>query len=266
MSQQWELRNAAKDRMSHGDVALGMIVRLARSAEIARIARTSGHDFLFLDAQHALFSAETIGHIAQTAVACGVAPLVRARHIEDPDIPRLLDNGVMGVVFPDVNTPEQARHAVEICKFAPYGRRSVSGGYSVFDFQAKPLAESTRILNETTLVVCMVETREGLVNMEAIAAVEGVDVVHIGCNDLLNDLGKPGAFGDPEIMAAIARLIEVCKTHGKWAGLGGDKDLKRQAQLIRDGIQFVTTQSDLAFLTAEASRRAGELREAARRS
>jgi 2-keto-3-deoxy-L-rhamnonate aldolase RhmA len=194
-----------------------------------------------------------------------VAPLVRARHLEDPDIPRLLDNGVMGVVFPDVNTPEQARRCIEICKFAPYGKRSVSGGYSVFDFKPRPLAESTRILNDTTLVVCMIETREGLGNMEAITAVEGVDVVHIGCNDLLNDLGKPGAFGDPEIMAAIDRLIRACKANGKWAGLGGDKDVKRQAQLIRDGIQFVTTQSDLAFLTAEATRRSSELREAARR-
>lgn len=264
MSEQ-EIRNPAKDRMSAGDVALGMIVRLARSADIARIAKSTGHDFLFLDAQHALFSVETIGHIAQTAVACGVAPLVRARHVEDPDAPRLLDNGVMGIVFPDVNTPEQARRAVEICKFAPYGKRSVSGSYAVLDFRPRPLAESIKLLNDSTLVVCMVETREGLENAEKIAAVPGVDVVHVGCNDLLNDLGKPGAFGDPVIMAAIRRVIDACKANGKWPGLGGDKDLGRQTQFIRDGVQFITTQADIAFLMAEASRRTGELRQATRR-
>jgi staphyloferrin B biosynthesis citrate synthase len=260
--QPW-LSNPAKARMSAGGLALGMIVRLARSAEIARIAKATGHDFIFIDGQHALCSVETIGHIAQTVVACGVAPLVRARQLEDPDIARLLDNGAMGVIFPDVNTPAQARRAVEICKFAPLGRRSVSGGYAVFDFAARPLADTMSALNDATLVVCMVETREGLDNAEEIAAVDGVDVVHIGCNDLLNDLGRPGAFGDPVIMAAIRRLIGACKAHGKWAGLGGDKDVGRQAQLIGEGIQFVTTQSDVAFLMAEAARRTAELRAAA---
>lgn len=263
MTDRRKFTNPVKDRFQAGDVALGMIVRLARSGDIALIAKTTGHDFVFLDGQHALFSVETIGAIAQVAWASGVAPLVRARNIEDPDIPRLLDNGVMGVVFPDVNTPEQARRAVEICKFAPYGKRSVSGGYSIFEFQAKPLAESTRVLNDTTLVVCMIETREGLENVEAIAAVPGVDVLHLGCNDLLNDMGNPGAFGSPEIMAAIRRMIAACKKHGKWAGLGGDKDLGRQAMLISEGIQFITTQSDVAFLMAEASRRTAELRKAA---
>ena len=74
--------------MRAGGVSLGMIVRLARSGEIARIAKTTGHDFIFIDGQHALFSVETIGHIAQTALAIGVAPLVRVRSCDDPvDLP-----------------------------------------------------------------------------------------------------------------------------------------------------------------------------------
>src|SRR5262249_1342967 len=123
--------NPAKERMRKGDVALGMIVRAARTPDIARIAKTSGHDFLFLDAQHALYSVETIGNIAQAALGCGVTTIVRSRSVEDPDVPRLLDNGVMGIVFPDVNTAAQARRAVELCRFAPVGKRSVSGGYAV---------------------------------------------------------------------------------------------------------------------------------------
>jgi 2-keto-3-deoxy-L-rhamnonate aldolase RhmA len=256
--------NPAKERMRKGDVALGMIVRAARTPDIARIAKTSGHDFLFLDAQHALFSVETIGGIAQAALGCGVTTLVRSRSVEDPDVPRILDNGVMGIVFPDVNSADQARRAVEICRFAPVGKRSVSGGYAIFDFAAKPLVESQKLLNEHTLVVCMVETREGIENIDEIAAVPGIDVIHVGCNDLLSDLGKPGAFGDPVIMQAIDKVIKACKANGKWPGLGGDKDVGRQAQLIRDGVRFVTTQSDIAFLIAEASRRTGELRQAAR--
>ena len=77
--------NPVKERLKAGEVALGMLVRVARSGDIARIAKTSGHDFLFLDAQHALFSLETIGHVAQTALGLGIAPLVRVRNCDDPD-------------------------------------------------------------------------------------------------------------------------------------------------------------------------------------
>ena len=102
--------------MEAGELALGLIVRLARSGDIARIARATGHDFLFIDVQHAIFALETIGHIAQAALGCGVAPLVRVRSVRDPDIPVLLDCGVTGIVFPDINTADDARLAVRTCK------------------------------------------------------------------------------------------------------------------------------------------------------
>jgi staphyloferrin B biosynthesis citrate synthase len=257
-----ELRNPALERMRSGDVALGMVVRLARSGDIARIAKTSGHDFIFIDAQHALYSTETIGHIAQAALGCGVTSLVRTRAYDDPNTALLLDNGVLGIVAPDVADAEQARAVVDACKFAPIGKRSASGGYPMFDFRAVPLTESLPTLNDQTLVVCMIETLEGLANIEAIAAVPGVDVVHVGCNDLLVNMGKPGAFGSPEIMAAMDRVIAAAKKNKIFPGLGGDRDPQRQAHFIREGVRFVTTQTDIAMLMAEATRRTEGLRAA----
>lgn len=248
--------------MKVGDVALGMIVRLARSGDIARIARTTGHDFIFMDGQHSLFSLETIGHIAQTALGCGVAPLVRVRSCDDPSIALILDNGATGIVFPDVNTAEDAKRAVDACKFAPIGKRSVSGGYPQFDFAPVPIADSVRLLNESTLVVCMIETKEGLANVEQIAAVEGVDVLHVGCNDLLTAMGKPGKFGDPEVVAAVERVIAAAAAHGKFAGLGGERDQERQLAFIRKGVRFVTTQTDIGFLMAAAGQRTKQIRKA----
>ena len=257
-----ELVNPVKARMRAGEVALGMIVRLARSGDIVRVAKTSGHDFVFIDRQHSLFSLETIGHLAQVGLGCGTAVLVRARSCDDPDISLMLDNGVTGIIFPDVNTAAQARRAVEACKFAPVGKRSVGGGYPNFDCAAVPLAHATHALNEATLVVCMIETQEGLRNVDAIAAVDGVDVVHVGCNDLLAAMGKPGAFGDPQIVAAVENVIAAARQHGKFPGLGGERDLARQLDFIRKGVRFVTTQTDLGFLLAEASRRTAEIRKA----
>jgi 2-keto-3-deoxy-L-rhamnonate aldolase RhmA len=256
------LANPVKQRMHAGDVSLGLNVRLGRSGDIARIAKATGHDFIFIDAQHSIFSLETIGHMAQTALACGVAPLVRVRSCDDPDTSLLLDNGVTGIVFPDVGTAADARRGVETCKFAPIGKRSVTGGYPHFDYRPMPLSESLPLLNDATLVVCMIETRQGLGKIEEIAAVDGVDVIHIGSNDLLAALGKPGKFDDPELASALDRAIAAAAAHGKFAGCGGNRDVERQVQAIRKGVRFVTTQTDIGFLMAAASRWTGDVRQA----
>jgi 2-keto-3-deoxy-L-rhamnonate aldolase RhmA len=260
MTFEHELKNPAKERMRAGDVALGMIVRMARSADIARIAKATGHDFIFIDGQHSLFSVETVGHIAQTALAIGVAPLVRVRSCDDPSTSVILDNGATGIIFPDVNSADDARRAVAACKFPPIGKRSVSGGYPNFDFRAVPLTQAVPALNDATLVVCMIETVEGLVNVEAIAAVDGVDVIHVGCNDLLTAMGLPGKFGCPEIVTAIEPIIAAAKKHGKFAGLGGERDMERQLAFIKSGVRFVTTQTDIGFLMAAANQRTAEIR------
>ena len=92
-----------------------------------------------------------------------------------------------------------------------------------------PTGELMARLNETTLVVCMIETVEGLANVEAIAAVPGIDVLHVGSNDLLADMGKPGQFDCPEIVAAQARVIKAAHANGIFAGCGGNRDVGRQA-------------------------------------
>lgn len=256
------ITNPVKELLKADKVALGMIVRLAHTGDIARIAKTSGHDFIFIDIQHALFSTETVGHIAQTALGCGVAPLVRVRSCDDPDTSVLLDNGVAGIVFPDISTAAEARRAVDRARFAPIGKRSVSGTFTVFDFRAVPTVDALPALNDYTLVVCMIENAEGLKNLEEIAAVDGIDVIHVGSSDLLTAIGKPGSYGSPEHIAAIDRVIAVSKAHGKIPGVGGDRNVARQAECIRKGARFLTTNSDIAFLMAEASRVTGELRKA----
>jgi 2-keto-3-deoxy-L-rhamnonate aldolase RhmA len=246
------LTNPVKETLRAGGVSLGMTVRLGRSPDIARIAKASGHQFIFIDTQHSIYDLETIAAMAHTALAIGVAPLVRVRSIADPDVSLLLDNGVTGIVYPDVANAEEARQAVDTCKFAPIGRRSVVGGYPHFDYRSLPLTESVPQLNDACLLVCMIETMEGLDNVEEIAAVDGVDVLHVGSNDLLVNMGKPGKFDDPAIIAAQDRAIMAAKARGKFAGIGGNRDVARQAAAIRRGAQFVTTQTDIALLTTAA--------------
>jgi 2-keto-3-deoxy-L-rhamnonate aldolase RhmA len=248
-----DLTHPVKTRLQAGDVALGMSVRLSRSADVARIAKASGHDFIFIDAQHSIFNLETLHLMAQTAFAIGIAPVVRVKGVDDPDVSLLLDNGVTGIVYPDINTAEQARKAVDICRFAPIGKRSICGGYPHFDFAPTPLATVMESLNDACLLVCMIETPEGLANIEEICAVPGIDVIHMGSGDFAANIGKPGKVDDPEVVAAQARVIEVARKHGKYAGCGGNRDVERQAKAVRAGAQFVTTQTDAAFLMAAAT-------------
>jgi 2-keto-3-deoxy-L-rhamnonate aldolase RhmA len=165
-------------------------------------------------------------------------------------------------VFPDISTADEARRAVSRARFPPLGKRSVVGGYPIFDYRAVPVADAVRALQDNTLVVCMIETKEGLENVEAICAVEGIDVIHVGSNDLLTALGRPGTFGSPEHIAALDRVISAAKKHGKVPGVGGDRNLARQAEFIRKGARFITTNSEIAFILAEGARVTGELRRA----
>jgi staphyloferrin B biosynthesis citrate synthase len=248
-----DLKNPVLERMRAGEAAMGMNVRLARSGDIARIAATTGHDFIFIDGQHAIFDPETIAHIAQAALGVGVAPMARVLGTDDLSTPQLLDNGVTGIIFPDVNTVEQARKAVAMCKFPPIGRRSVGGGYPQFNFRPMPIADATRQLNASTVVVCMIETPEGLANVEEIAKVDGIDVLHVGTNDLLVNMGLPGKFDGPEITAALERVIAAANANGKFAGLGGLRDVASQAAWVKKGVRFLTTQADIGFITAAGS-------------
>jgi 2-keto-3-deoxy-L-rhamnonate aldolase RhmA len=254
--------NPLRARMREGRAVLGLSVRISRAPDIARVARGTGHDFLFIDAQHSVFNPETIATLCHAASAIGVVPLVRVRSVEDPDVALLLDNGAGGIVFPDVNTAAEAQRAVDRCLFPPVGRRSVAGGYPQLDYRATPIAQASAALNAATLVVCMVETAEGLANLEAIAAVPGVDVVHVGANDLLTSLGKPGQFDDPIVVEAMDRAIAATARHGGFAGCGGNRDVARQAASIRRGVRFVTTQTDVAFLSAAANQWTSGLRKA----
>ena len=254
------LSNPALERMRSGGVALGMVVRLGRSPDIAWVARAAGHDFLFIDLQHAAFSLETVSAIAHAARGCGVSPFARVRGARDPNIGVLLDSGVTGIVIPDVGTASDARDAVNACKFAPIGRRSLSSPHSSLDFRPLSAADSMRTLNEGTLVACMVETVAGVENAADIAAVDGVDVVLVGCTDLLIDMGKPGSTQDPGLDAAIQQVVVATRASGKFAGVGGIRDIDQLAHLVGDGVQFATAHTDVALLVEEASRRIQVLR------
>ncbi len=254
------LRNPARSRMVAGELALGLAIRLARTAEIVPACKTAGMDWLFLDLEHGPSSIDTASQIAVTALQAGLTPIARVPKGEFSMATRLLDNGALGLVMPHIDTAEQATLLVSKLRFPPSGDRSVFGGMPQFGFAPRPVRETSEILNRDTLIIAMVETAKSVENAPAIAAVPGIDVLFIGTNDLCAELGIPGEFGHPSVAAAYQRVIDACRANNKWSGMGGLYDETLMNKFIEAGIQFVLTGSDLSFMLSSAKQKALRLR------
>lgn len=228
-----------------------MVVRLVQSVEIVNIAKSCGFDALYVDLEHSSFSLQAAAQICVAALDAGVAPLVRVPTHGPEYVSRVLDGGALGVIAPHVNSADEAREVVRNAKFPPLGNRSVTVGLPHLRFTSwEPLA-ARQALNDATVVITMIETPEALSHVEEIAAVDGVDILMIGTNDLCAELGIDGQFDHPLVADAYARLIRACQLHGKTAGVGGlagRPDLI--AQMVANGARFVSAGADLSFVLA----------------
>jgi len=250
-----------KQKFAAGELVLCMNLRLARSVDIAMVAKAGGYDALYVDMQHAPYSIETTATICAASLGVGIAPLVRVPSHEGQWMSRVLDGGAQGVILPDVNNRTEAEAIVRSCRFPPLGKRSVMGLGPALGYRAVPLAELNPLLNAETAVIVMLETAEGIENAEAIAAVEGIDVLLIGSGDLTTDLGIPGQVDHPRLRAAYERVAAACRAHKKVLGVGGIRhNVALQGELIRLGARFVIAGTDTNYVLAGAKADTAALR------
>lgn len=257
------LVNSVAERLRKGDIALNLMIRHARTVDIALAAKTCGFDGLFFDLQHGVVPEFEISQMAVAAMSMGIAPLVRVPEKDYPAALRMLDNGALGIIMPEVTTVEDARNSVAACKYPPIGNRGAFGGWANFAYRAVPAAEARKAMNDATLVILMIESKAALDNIEAIAAVPGVDVIHIGTNDLSTDLGHPGQLAHPDVLAAVQRVVKACKANGKYAGVGGltgGDAVKALPEVIKLGARFITSASEWNLMMAAGIERVKALR------
>jgi 2-keto-3-deoxy-L-rhamnonate aldolase RhmA len=254
------LTNAARARLDKGELALGAIIRQARTVDIAPIMKSCGYDWLFLDLEHNSMDLDTAVQIAVAALGAGIAPVARVPAGQLWMATRFLDGGGLGIVMPHVDTPDEARAIAEALHYPPRGHRSVAGGLPHFGYARVGLAETCAGINTATLVVVMLETPTAIANAGAIAAVPGIDSLLIGTNDLAMELGIPGAFADERIVAAYQSVCDACLAHGKFAGVGGIADEALLRRYIGMGVRLVLPGSDLSFMSRAASETAAAMR------
>jgi 4-hydroxy-2-oxoheptanedioate aldolase len=195
------------------------------SVRQAQIVALTGLDGIIVDAEHGHIGDDSMHNSVAAIAALGVSPFIRIRGPSHDIIKRALDTGAHGIVVPQINTAEEAEQIVQSAKFPPQG---VRGQGSAFPAIAHGLTtpEYMKSANQTTLTIIQIETRAGLENVDAICAVPGVDMVFIGPNDLAQSLlGYVPARGDePEFVAAIDKIIESGRRHGKFV-----------ARMVNDG-------------------------------
>src|SRR5882757_7223545 len=254
------LRNAARDRLDQGELALGVILRQARTVDIAPIMKAAGYDWLFLDLEHNSMDLDMAVQIAVAALGAGIAPIARVPAGQLWMATRFLDGGGLGIVVPHVDTPEEARKISQALHYPPLGHRSVAGGLPHLGYAKLGLAETCDGINAATLVIVMLETPTAIANADAIAAVPGIDSLLIGTNDLAMELGIPGAFGDERIVAAYQTVVDACRKHGKHAGVGGIADRELLRRYIGMGVRLVLPGSDMSLLVGAATETAAAMR------
>jgi 2-dehydro-3-deoxyglucarate aldolase/4-hydroxy-2-oxoheptanedioate aldolase len=159
-------------------------------------------------------------------------------------------------MVPLVDTAEQAERIVSFTRYPPKGRRGAAFGFAHDDYRAGDVVEKMRDIHSRTLVICMIETRAGLENVEAIAAVDGVDVLWLGHFDLTNFLGIPAQFSHPQYRDAVKRIAAAAARHGKSAGyMASSAELGRE--YLGHGYRMIATGTDQALLQNSLSQLIG---------
>ena len=254
------MKNFAKEKIFNNELCLGVGLRQSRTVDIGKIMATSGYDWLFIDMEHNSMDIDIASQISVAAQDAGITPIVRVPDFAHHHATRVLDCGAMGVVFPHVDNAEIAKKLVSYCLYPPKGHRSMTGVLPQLDFKQQPIADVASTINENMLIVIMLESPEAIDNVDSIAAIDGVDVVLIGTNDLCMEMGIPGDYSNPKVKDAYIKVIEACKKYGKTPGMGGVYNEELMSEYIKMGMKFILSGSDLSFMMQSASQRSNKLR------
>lgn len=211
----------------------------------AEMAAGAGFDWMLFDTEHAPLEAPNVLSLLQAVAPYPVSALVRPRVLDVALIKKLLDHGAQTILVPMVQDAEQAALAVAATRYPPRGMRGVAGATRAAGF-GRIQGYHQRAHEETCLLV-QVETGAAVEEIEAIAAVEGVDGIFVGPADLAASLGHPGEPGHPEVVAAILAAIRRIRAAGKPPGiLTTDPALYEAA--IEAGAVFVSKTIDILVL------------------
>jgi 2-dehydro-3-deoxyglucarate aldolase/4-hydroxy-2-oxoheptanedioate aldolase len=219
----------------------------------------AGLDWVFVDAEHGCFTIETIQDVIRTCQLLPVTPIVRVADFQYDLVARALDMGAEGIIFPRVDSPEGLARAVAWSKFPPLGTRGFGLTPPNVGYSTASIAQIMEHQNRETLIVAQVESQAALNCCEELAAVGGVDVLLVGPADLSVSLGVPGEWESPKLLAAIERVIEACRRHGRWPAIHV-RSAERAKHWVGRGMRLISCGSEQTILWEALQSLGAELR------
>jgi len=251
-----------RQRVLAGDVVSGCFLGLGSTLATELCAQT-GLDWVVLDLEHGGLGEAGLTHHLQAIEGTPAAGLVRVESAERVRVHRALDASAEGIMFPRIDTPEQAERAVAAMRYPPQGVRGVARLNRACRFGAEfdaYVAGAADLL----LGIMQIESLEGVKNAAAIAGVDGVDVLFVGPLDLSFSLGVPGRFEDPEFREALGQVADAARRAGVCAGILLPR--AEDAEFYLDlGYRFIGIGSDGGWLSAAARRTAAGFQETRQR-
>jgi 4-hydroxy-2-oxoheptanedioate aldolase len=224
----------------------------------AELVANQDYDAVTVDLQHGLIDYQTAVTMMQAIKAASDATIIARPPWNEPGIiMKLLDAGAWGILCPMVNTPADAERLVATCHYAPKGNRSVGPTRSMMLYGTDYIQRA----NDHVVTLAMIETRQALDNVEAIARTPGLSALYIGPSDLAQSLGYPVALDPthPDTLAAIDKICAAAKTAGIHAGMHC-MAADYAKQMVARGFNFVTLGTDARMLAAEVAARVGGFR------
>ncbi len=255
--------NPVKKALAAGGHAFGSMVFECFAPGLPTLCRNAGAEFVLYDMEHTGLGFETLKTQFALCRGLDIVPMTRVPRGEYHFIARALDVGAFGVMVPMVATAAEAAHIVACTRYPPLGKRGAAFGFAHDDYTGGDVAAKMAALHERTMVIAQIETDEGLRNVEAIAAVAGIDALWIGHFDLTNFMGIPGQFQHPAYLAAVDRVVAACAAAGKTpAFLATDDTWARD--YVAKGFRLMAYGIDQALLQNALQRGLGVLRDACR--
>jgi 4-hydroxy-2-oxoheptanedioate aldolase len=241
--------NALKALWGRGGSALNGWILLPTSFSAEILAR-QGFDSITVDMQHGLMGYETAVSTLQAISISGATPVVRVPWNEPGILMRMCDAGADAIICPMVNTRAECETFVGACRYPPMGYRSF-GPTRARIFNGSDYVENA---NKHVITFAMIETAQALSNLDEILATPGLDAIYVGPADLSQSLGGHERldYTEPRLVEALLTIRDAAKRHGIVAGLHtGSAEYARHSMQL--GFQFVTVQSDAAWLEAGAA-------------
>jgi 2-dehydro-3-deoxyglucarate aldolase len=230
-------------KLTRGDLLIGTIITLP-SPEITEIFCQSGFDWLFVDLEHSALSIKDAQVILQSA-AQQVSCVIRVPSINEIWIKKALDIGPSGIIIPNVQTAEEAKLVVQLCKYPPEGVRSV--GTSRASGYGENFQEYVATANDETAVIIQIEHRDAVNNIEDIIKVSGIDCLFVGPYDLSASMGKTGLTTDPDVQNAIMQVKKCAEQEKIPLGIfGATADAVKP--YIQSGFKLIAVGADTLLI------------------